>query len=132
MPDLYANDPAANAAASDGASCIAHASMLGGCARRLLWTPRKHLSAVRDKKEKTHVRSQLESTVWEFWQVLPLASRTGFRGIRWVNRQVWPIRHGDAVPGRITHADVEVCGNSRKDFIVILEYDYAAKSPANR
>jgi hypothetical protein len=84
-------------------------------------------------------RSRLESTVWDSWPAVPVAALGGVilaaslwygtKGIRWVKRQVWLIRHGDALPGRITHAGIEWRGKRRREAITVLEYLYAAPQP---
>lgn len=79
--------------------------------------------------------SRLESAAWDFWPAIPFAVLGpvivvgsvwhGMGGFRWVNRQVRLVRHGQAVPGRITRAEVEVRGRRRKEKVCVLEYEYA-------
>lgn len=87
------------------------------------------------------VRSQLESTVWEFWPTIPLGVLSvsvlggslyfGLPGVHWVNRQVRLVRFGEAVPGRLTRAEAEYRGKKRKEVVSVLEYEYAAPEPVN-
>ena len=79
-------------------------------------------------------RSQLEATVSEFyvWAVFtPFAAIVGaglfWRGIcglRWVSEQIWLVRYGNAVPGRITQVRVELRGRRNRSRISVLGYEF--------
>jgi hypothetical protein len=81
-------------------------------------------------------RNQLASDIWACLPPLLMALldlailagsiRYGSKGIRWVNRQVQLIRHGDAVPCRILRVEVEHRGKKGRDVVSVLEYAYAA------
>jgi hypothetical protein len=49
----------------------------------------------------------------------------GVGRMRWVNRQVWLVGHGDATAGRITHRDFKYSQKRPKSIdLTVLEYEF--------
>jgi hypothetical protein len=80
--------------------------------------------------------SQIDEGIWSLLPAFALAAlglllpvaiiACGVSRLRWIHRQIRLVRHGDAVPGRITAAGIETRGKRRTTRVTVLQYEFRA------